>query len=387
MKHLVLLTICLTAITTSVFASGLNRIGGIGSRAGAMSGAFIATADDSTLFYYNPAGMSQFATTYADFGNDFIFTGFKYKGNKANEKMYVMPYGGIIHPLTEKINIGLGLTVPYGLGASFSKNSSIPKSESLLSLTNITPAVSLRLTENLYLGIGLNIGLADFNYRSPFDIGGVFTPIDTKSSANGIGIGTTIGILYYPTQKLSLGLSYMSEMKVDLDGKTNISGIRDNFKSSFTFPPRLGIGIAYAITDRLKLEADVNWHGYSKSVNNMTLKFKNLSFEKTNVLDWRDNCSFHLGAQYLIGYSWWLRAGVSHQTATIPDATISQLTPDTSGNCVSVGIEKQKENLYFSLSALYGYGSNRVSKKIGVPHHGKYEATMLTVSASVGWQF
>ena len=393
MKRLVLFTtIIAIVISNECLAGGLNRIGGIGSRAGAMSGAFIAIADDSTLFYYNPAGMAQFGTTYIDAGADIILPRFKYESNDSkNGVFHLLPYAGIVYPVNDKLNIGLGLTVPYGMGASFEKSLFLPESETLISLTNITPALSLRLADNFYAGLGLNIGYAQFKYRAPLDVNGRFLPIGTDNEADGLGLGATLGFLYYPTEKLSIGLTYMSELKASLDGNSDISfgpfQIHDQFKSDYTFPPRLGIGVAYRFTPKLTLEFDANWYGYSKTVDSMTLAFKKLPFKKTSQLDWRDNYGLHLGARYRINDNWWLRSGLAYLTAAVPDSTISQLTPDVSGWDVSLGIECQKEHFSFSASAIYGWGKNEVERDFGVLYPGKYQAETLTVSAQIGWQF
>lgn len=394
MKRLALFTAIIAIVLSSdCFAGGLTRVGGIGSRAGAMGGAFGATANDSTLFYYNPAGMAQFGTTYVDAGMDVIFPRFKYESHdSSNDAWYAMPYAGIIYPINDDINIGLGLTVPYGQGAEFEKSWPLPKSETLISLTNITPALSLRLADNLYVGAGLNIGYTQFKYQAPFDIKGLFiNPIKTDNKADGFGIGATFGILYYPTEKLSLGLTYMSELKADLNGESDISigpiSIHDKFDSDFTFPPRLGIGIAYKLTDRLKMEFDANWYGYSKTVDSMKLSFKKLHFTKTSDMDWRDNYGLHLGAEYRLGNDWWLRGGATYLSKAVPDSTISQLTPDASGWDIALGIECQKEHFSFSAGAIYGWGKNDVERGFGVLYPGKYEAQTITIGAQIGWQF
>ncbi|NCN07708.1 hypothetical protein GW933_03360 [Candidatus Falkowbacteria bacterium] len=393
MKRSVLLTILISILLSNqCFAGGLNRIGGIGSRAGGMSGAFTAIADDVTLFYYNPAGMSQFETTYIEAGVDVVVPRLKYNGhNSDNDAWHALPYAGVIYPANDRVNIGLGLTVPYGMGASFKKSWPLPETETLLSLTNITPALSLKLCDKFYVGVGLNIGYGQFKYRAPFDVDGIFLPICTDNEASGFGLGTTIGLMYFPTDKLTFGLTYMSELKVNFNGESDISigpiSIRDKFKSDFTFPPRLGLGIAYQFTDRLTVDFDANWYGYSKTVNSMTLQFDKLNFGKTTKLNWQDNFSLHLGARYRLNNDWWLRAGMAYQNSAIPDSTISQLTPDASGWDVAFGLECEKDNFSFGVGTIYGWGENDVEPNFGVRYPGKYEAQTLTVGLQASWKF
>jgi long-chain fatty acid transport protein len=399
MKRLALyiyLSILFFVINNQCIAGGLNRIGGIGPRAGGMSGAYTAVCDDSTLFFYNPAGMSRFAVPYTDAGLEIIIPQFKYQGKIISNKSdgstwHAMPYAAAIYPVNEKVNIGIGLTVPYAMGAKMQQDFLLPNSETLISLANTTPALSLEIADNLYIGMGINIGFVQFKHKAPLDLDGLFTPIETDNEANGFGWGINVGTMYQPTDRLTLGLTYMSELKARLNGNSNIClgpiKIEDDFDSEFTFPSRLGMGIAYQLNNKTLVSFDANWYGYSKTVDKITLRFRELPISKTNKLNWKDNFSLHLGARYKINYDWLFRCGIGYQTAAVPDETISQLTPDVSGWDIAMSIECQKQHFSFSVATIYGWGQNNVNPKIGVLYPGKYTAESLTVSTMFGWQF
>ncbi|MEK7653444.1 MAG: outer membrane protein transport protein [Patescibacteria group bacterium] len=380
-------------------AGGVNRIdNSLGPNAGSMCGAYNAIADDASLFYYNPAGMSRFDSAYADFGVDLVLPKFKITTKGGSQKsddgvFYLMPLLGFVAPINDWANWGIGITSPYGLGGKFSRDlkAGIVESEGMIGLVNVTPALSLKLNDKLCVGAGINIGWGQFKYKTPYDILNKFTPLMTDSEANGWGIGGIVGVMYRPTEKLTLGLTYMSESKINFIGFTKIGptvlNFGDGFDSEFTFPPRIGAGIAWQATDRLTLAIDANWWGYSNTVNEMTLRFHDLPLKKKQNLDWRDDASIHLGARYRLNDYWTVNAGTGYMTKAIPDTTVSQLTPDTSGWGAALGAKYEKENFSFNFGATYGWGDREVKPGWGKRAPGKYEADIFTGSISASWKF
>lgn len=391
MKQTALFIIGLTIAAFPATAGGLNRIGGMGPRHGALSGSY---ADDSALFCYNPAGLANFQTSYADLSVEVFTPHFRLKNRltgrsstSAQNVYHLMPLAGVIEPVNDYWTWGVGITTPYGFGAKFDSDwlSGIYESETLLGLVNLTPAVVFKLTDNLSLGVGLNIGYGQFKYRAPFDIQGWETPIKSDSEGDGWGLGVIAGLNYRPTAQLELGISYLSEMKVRLSGETKINDptslfeLTDRFDSAFTFPDRLSGTIAYR-SEKILVAFSANWYGYSQHVNSLTLDFEKLPLTKTRVLDWRDNYSLHLGARLNINQCWSTSFGLGYQTAAIPAQTASQYTPDADGWDLAWGLNFSRGSFHCQLHAVYGWGEMETKTR-------KYSAQTWTIGAGIGWLF
>ncbi|MDX9971552.1 MAG: outer membrane protein transport protein, partial [FCB group bacterium] len=285
-------------------AGALNRIGGIGPRAGAMGGAYTAIADDASLFYYNPAGMSRFDSPYAETGTDILFPIFHYDSptrGSADSKsgvFHVLPLMGYVHPLNDSVTAGVGVYVPYGIGADFEHNPQALNfhTKTLTCLTHVSPGLALKLNDELSLGLTLNIGYAQFRCKTPFDIAGHYLPLPTDSWGDGFGVGAGFGVLW-AGDKVSLGAAYSTGTHADIDGATGMGAgllrIRDGFSSSIDFPERASAGIAIRPVDRLEISFDTSWYGYTGAMDDLTLDFDTIPMKKTQTFDWEDNYALH----------------------------------------------------------------------------------------------
>ncbi len=386
-KVVIILTVFISA--SLVFAGGVNRLGGLGPKAGGMSGAFTAVADDASAFYYNPAGLTQIKSNYIFVGGDLVLPHFQYQApmsstlSSKNDVSHLMPLFGFSAPVSEKFAFGLGVISPYGLGASYSQM------ESLLTLTDLVPAVCWQVTDELSLGAALNLGWSQFEYDAPITVGGL--PVGfSKSEATGSGVGATFGALVKPLDWLHLGFVYRLPTKVKLEGDTEIvspatGAIADDFVTHFTFPGRATVGLAVKPQTNWAVAFDANWYDYS-GADKFRISYDNLptAYQK---LDWQDNCSFHLGAEYK-PIDWLsLRTGIGYQTAVIPDSTVSPLTPDASGWDAACGLSVSWKAITLDASYIFAWGSRNVGIRPSHAAPGSYNAQVHIIGILGSLQF
>jgi long-chain fatty acid transport protein len=278
-----------------------------------------------------------------------------------------MPMASYIHRINDDLVLGVGMYAPYGLGGLY--DDSIRYRESMVALVNITPALSLRLSDKLWLGLGLDIGYGQLKYHGSLQLGKVFIdPLYAKSQADGFGIGGRVGLMYHATEKLTLGLCYSTPIKTDLSGKTDLRlfGVEigsDRFDSSFTFPGRLAAGIAYRPNDEWTVAVDgaYFWYGGANEVN---LDFRNLPDIATVKLNWQDNWAVFAGAERKLDENWRVRFGAGWQTAAIPESTSSPITPDVNGWLASFGLGYTKNNWEFNVAFTHAEGERTVGRDL-----------------------
>ena len=306
--------------------------------------------------------------------------------------VYPMPYLQYAEPLGNWAAVGVDLKVPFGLGTHFSNN---PQqlgydTSTLIALTRVSPSLALRLSDRWSIGFALNAGMAQFLYKAPLALKGICLPVYTDNQADGFGVGGSLGMMWKAGGDWTLGANWTSPLKAHLNGDSKILRgplqIQDDFRSSFVFPSRLDLGVTKQINAHLVLGVDYHFWNYSKTPNDMTLRFQNLHLSKSELLAWKDGYGGRIGAAWKVNPAWTLRAGLGFLSQSIPDKTMSTLTPDSPGLGVGLGVShKVTDFLTLDASVTHGGGSNRVHR--GIWGRATYAADVTTVALSGNFTF
>ena len=380
-----------TLVSGTAGAGALNRPAAVGTRDIGLGG-----DPDGLKLQDNLAARTQLTDTWIDATVEVVRPHFTYTtpyGKKINSATTAapMPYLQYGQPLNDWLSFGVGVQTTFGLGSKFNNN---PQqlgfdTETMIATVSTVPSLSARVNDHLSLGTGLILGLAQFLYKAPFDINRHPLPIYTDNTAYGLGLGVGFGATYDFDNDVMVGLNWMSPVEAHLDGRSTISlgplEVRDDFDSSFTFPSRLDAAVAWKPTDRLLLTANWYFVNYSKTPNDMTLKFQDLGISKTNTLNWRDNFSINLGASYKVTDRWTIRGGGGYMTKSIPDDKVNTLTVDTPGWDVTAGTSyKFTETFTLDGSVTHGWGKNDVDVRWG---QEKYTAAITTFAVAGNFNF
>ena len=353
-----------------------------------MGGAGMAIAQGASVFYYNPALLSQ-GPNFLEAGGEYLRADFDYISPLGKE--FASDGGNHFIPLVGggykfgQFRFGLGLVAPYLLGADFKKELG---SFSEISLTEIAPAVSWEPFPNFSLGAALKIGFGQIEMSQPFLYNGmVIGRVD--SDANGWGVGWQVGAAWKPVDWLKLGVSYQSKTKVSLDGDSKlISPVLGNSASDlsadFYYPGRLGFGVGLEFGKWL-IAADAVWFDYS-STDKVDISYDSWP-KDVLLLDWKNNVFCGLGVEYSLNESWKLRTGVAYQQAVIPDNTVSPVTPDMDGWSIHAGLGYSiGKNFEVNLAYLHAWGNDR---QVGLPNSGagEYGADVNSVTMGITYKF
>jgi long-chain fatty acid transport protein len=154
-------------------------------------------------------------------------------------------------------------------------------------------------------------------------------------------VGYNIGVMFKPSDKLSVGLSYRSAVDAHVgDGDIKITGLPASAASNFTatkfdvtlpLPDVYSFGIGVRPSDKLLLAFDANLVGWSR--------YQSLDFRYTNGLiggnttssskrQYQDALAFRVGGQYKVTDNFTVRAGTFYDFAAVRDGFITPETPD-----------------------------------------------------------
>jgi len=220
----------LILLPTLAFGYG-SRIATQDAEATARGNAFAATADNPSAIYYNPAGLMQLDGLNVEVGAYGIWIDEGYKplhgqpggahNSTAHEPLQTVPSFFLsYHPKNQAFAFGLGVYAPFGLSTEWPDDSSFRTAGLYGSLEYIafTPTFAVQVTRSFSVGIGISANYIDAQLRqglSPTETGDSFS-----FKGDGLSVGGDIGIMWKPTERQSIGLTYHSPVSGDLTGHT-----------------------------------------------------------------------------------------------------------------------------------------------------------------------
>jgi long-subunit fatty acid transport protein len=220
----------LSLLIPSIACGYGTRVATQDAEATARGNAFTATADDPAAIYYNPAGLMQLDDFDAEVGFYGISIDQSYKPlhgqedahpSDAHEPAQSAPQFFLTyHPKQQPFAFGLGVYMPFGSKVEWPDDASFRQAglDGSLIFLAINPTMAVQITRTLSVGIGIsaNYENADLRQGLTAEQGDYF---DVKGS--GWSIGGDIGILWKPTPRQAVGLTYHSPVSAGLTGHTS----------------------------------------------------------------------------------------------------------------------------------------------------------------------
>lgn len=240
-------TLCasgLIGLSAHVFASGFQLFEqDITSIANYHAG-YAALADNASIGFYNPAGLTRFKNQQIVFGGVMVTTDILYKGSVSVSNPPIEPtvfnnvtvQGGnisvfpVLHyatPINEDVVFGFSVEVPFGLETDYGRSTPVKYAATLTSIKVIdfSPSLGLKLTDKASIGVGFDI----VKTWAEFDNVGTFTlsdgsDTDSTNKANGTGYGGHLGLMYEFTPDTRAGVSYHTQVAQHLSGSSKFDG-------------------------------------------------------------------------------------------------------------------------------------------------------------------
>ncbi len=352
--------------------------------------AFVATADNPSAIYYNPAGISQLQglDVRAGFYGIYLDSHYTAPGTSIHTKdsIQAIPQLFLTYGLTNlPLTFGLGVYAPYGLGIDWPDSapfSTLGKKGSLTYLT-INPVVSWQVCSNLSIAAGPTI-----NYGSLFLNQEPFAPgagADFRFHGNDVAPGFNAGVLWQPCSKIFLGASYRSETKMNFGGHTTLTAVgTTDTTAEFPFPQNIVGGISFRPTPKWNFEFDADWTDWHR-LKTVTLS-PTPAGPQTVPFDWQSSFFYEFGATRYFDNGWHVSGGYIFSENSVPDATFNPLVPDSDRHIWSIGVGRSYKKFSWDATYQLAWGPSRTINN-GTPADGTYEYLSHALSVSVGYRF
>lgn len=268
---------------------------GSGARALGQGGAFIAVADDATASSWNPGGLAQLERPELSIVGSFLSTHQDYDAGSTiwalgNESVSRgdLNYASIACPFRvfeKNLVAALNYQQIYDFHMDLDFDVKPIRSgqnidfESKGGIGALTPAISMRVTPKLSVGVAVNFYTDEFfgnyawkeNYSSTVNAA-FLENIDTTFK-NFQAINITAGLLWHIWEKedkhLTFGAVYDTPYTADVDriiDFTHAGQDPSHFREHFEidFPMSFGAGLGFRYSDALSFSVDVTWTDWSE---------------------------------------------------------------------------------------------------------------------------
>jgi long-chain fatty acid transport protein len=362
------------------FASGF-ALPEQGSAAMGMASAFVAQADDASAVWYNPAAITRLDGTQVAVGATFIYPSFKHETvfgttEAPEHKLFytIMLYG--TQKLSDRVSLGLGINNPFGLSTTWSPASSTAGVATLSSVKtiNTNPNIAFKISDDLSIAVG-----ADYMY-----LDATLSSLALSLTGDGDGWGANASILYRATDKLNLGLSYRSKIKVDIDGTA--FGMLPA-ETSITLPDEYKLGISYRTSDTVTLNAEAdltNWSTYNQ------IEVPSLGL--VDPKEWMDTWCYRLGGQYQLSDAWKLRLGLFYDQNPIRDEYFETRVPIADRYGFTLGTGHSLGKMTVDVAYMYLQSKDRtindsIEDLASQVLNGTYKSSAHIANFTVGYKF
>ena len=355
--------------------SGTFSFGRVGGR--------IAQVDDSSAVQQNPANLVDLTNIQAQLTPTVIYISSDFTSPSGQSASAINPWKALPNffasmPLdNDKFAVGLGVTVPYGLANEWNTGSSAfnqpagvltyqaPYYSKLVTI-NFNPTVSIKLRDDLSVGVGLDIMWSDLEFKqylSPF-----VPNLQAQVQGNGVGFGGNLGITWQVTERQRLAVTYRSPITINYSGTSQFNnypggGIpNSSFNSQIKFPTIVSAGYGLQVNDSVRLETDFEWVQFSRfDTLPIHIGSNPLGVPSRNISEnWMDTFTAGFGGDWQIDDNWVIRGGYQYYKSPVPDSTFSPTIPDANQNVITFGVGWK----YGHSSLEFAYGLDLYNQRI-----------------------
>jgi long-chain fatty acid transport protein len=375
------------------------------------AGGRIAQVDDSSAVQQNPANLVDLTNIQAQLTPTIIYISSDFTSQSGQSASTIDPWKALPNffasmPLdNDRFAIGLGVTVPYGLGNEWNTGSSsfnqpagvltyqTPYYSKLVTI-NFNPTLSMKLRDDLSVGVGLDVMWSDLEFKQY--LSPLIHDLQAQVQGNGVGFGGNLGITWQVTERQRLAVTYRSPININYSGTAQFNnypggGIpNSSFNSQIKFPTIVSVGYGLQVNDAVRLETDFEWVQFSRfDTLPIHIGSNPLGVPSQNISEnWMDTFTAGFGGDWQINDNWVVRGGYQYYKSPVPDSTFSPTIPDANQNVITIGVGWKSG--HSSLEFAYGldfYNQRIITNDQNPAYDGKYTFNVHLFSLAYRYTF
>jgi len=376
------------------------RVANQDAEAIARGNAFVATADNPSAVYYNPAGITQLEGHHASLGLYNVYLNSEYDSpvgvtEQTDFRIVPVPHAYyVVHPREWPVAFGVGLNNAYGLKLSWPEDTGFRTlvTKATVQYLSLNPVVAWEVTEGLSLAMGPTINYSQVQLKNGLFPGGTSAADELSFDGNGWDFGFTAGLLWQPHEQWSVGFNYRSATAVTHTGDLLIRPVSplERSEAEVRFPSHFAFGVSYRPTPEWNLEFNLEYTEWEE--------LRDVTITRDAAPDLRVPFNYESGFMYKAGVTRSFRNGLSLSAGyfftenNVKDVSYNPAVPDTDLHAFSVGGAYAWDNWKVALAYQYITGpENQVSGSTpslaGESADGDYQYTFHTLTVTLGFHF
>jgi len=367
----------------------------------AQGGAAVARpCGDGSAIFFNPAGLLETEGITLSGGATLIAAQGSFTADYTREETDLenspipVPHLYAAWRSSSDVAVGLGAYVPYGLETQWPTNwdGAFEGYDNGVQAFYVQPTIAYQITDRIRIGLGPILGVSNVTLNQRLDasqqevpsnavpegttFGNLGVPFHTAfadaglEASGALGYGGHLGVTARITDWLDLGVRGMTPIKFNYEGDATFEQVRtgltlpannpitgqatpldlilepafvngplveQSVETELTMPAQIVAGVAVQATERLLLQADYQWTGWS-SFDTIPLDFANDVLDQTRREGYQNTSAVRIGGSYEATDALTVRAGYLFNQAAAPDRTVTPLLPEADRNHLTAGL-------------------------------------------------
>ena len=353
--------------STAALAGGF----GIGTQSGSGTGnAFAggaAVADDASVAWSNPAGMTLLPMgKQVTAAGHFVVPSFQFNNNGSTVPgvlgsgnggdgggFAVIPNGFFTMSINPNLRFGLALNVPFGLGTKYDQGwlGQTVALESDIKTININPSLAYKVSDKLSVGAGISVQRIEAKLTRY--AGNTFVG-NAVLEADDVGFGFNFGAMIQATPSTRIGISYRSAIEYDLEGAATFTGTLGpasnvGARASIKVPDSASLSVLSAMGSQWEVMADLTYTGWSSikrldvfrtaAAGGLVPGAAGSQIGTADIFNWKDTLRVGVGANYKMNPQTKLRFGLAFDPTPTNDVDRTARLPDQDRTWIAFGVQ------------------------------------------------
>src|SRR6266487_1417356 len=317
-----------------------------------------AAAEDASTIFYNPAGMSllpggmqvsaglaliNLSAKFSDSGSSpSTVPAPRPLGNNGGDAgdLSAVPNLYFAMDVAKDLKFGVGVSAPFGLKTEYDPTwaGRFQAIKSDIKTINVNPSVSYKLDDKISFGFGLNYQQIDAELTREVTPAapGVTVRVEGKDTSYGFNLGA----MFRMTPDTTLGVSYRSSIKYEVEGTVAFSGAigqpDGNVSLDIKMPDSTSFALKHRINPSWTLLADATRTGWAKIKDLTIVRDTGVQLESTPE-NFKNTWRVGVGAVYRYDDAWSIKTGLAYDQTPVNDTDRTARLPDQNRMWLSFG--------------------------------------------------